>query len=88
MHKFLLEMLAHRRQRVIFKNNPNLLTHTQYQYDKKWKEADERADQRKLKIVKHQAEAPTHVLFPSWTDIKTVEQAKEMIRKAEEEKKK
>lgn len=80
LHNFLLEMLAHRRQTVLFKNNPNLITHTQYQYDEDWAEGEVRKDERKLKIIKHQAEVPTHIVFPSWHDVKTIDDAKKLFK--------
>ena len=83
-HEFLLEMLAHRRQAVLFSHNPNLITYTQYQYDEDWADADERNDNRKLNIVKHQSAVPTHIAFPSWHDIETAEDAKKLFRKTNE----
>ena len=80
VHKFLLELLAHRRQATMFDNNPNLIAHTQYQYDKGWEEADAREDERKSKIAKSQADVPTHVFFESYASVKTVEDAKTMIK--------
>lgn len=79
-HQFLLELLAHRRQAVMFDHNPNLICHTQYQYDKDWEDADAREDERKLKAAKQQDEVPANIFFTSWENIKTVEDAKAMIK--------
>lgn len=86
MHDFLMEMLAHRRQTVLFKHNPNLITHTQYNYDEEWRKGEERKDGRKLNILKQQPDAPTYAFFPNWEKIKTLEDAKEFIKEKEKNK--